>query len=108
MVCNIEGSFDWRNRSTLRINFDSPVGLDACGFVDEDDQKEFTEQFANLTTEQVTDAINTEIINFFDDNEADIDWRDAYEVEVHNLIKHDFDELDLMSNINTTLTKYLS
>ena len=99
---NIEGSFDWRYNDTLRINFDGPIGLGSCSIPDTKDELEFEDQFGTTDPSILVEYVDLAIMKFFK-NDVSIDWSDAYEVEIHGVLDHNFDENDLIDIINSIL-----
>ena len=94
---------DFRYMRTLRINFDSPVGIGSCGYTEE----RFEEKVNGVTggrTLKEYEAMTWDVNRFLYKLGFDVivDWRDEHEVEVHGVIE----DLTDMESLSNQLTKY--
>jgi len=75
---------DWKNTTTLRLNFNYPVGLASNGFNFDEDIELFDHKFKSIDCETLLKVVNDFITNYFITIEdINIDWRDCYEVELN-------------------------
>jgi hypothetical protein len=97
-------SVDYRYENTLRINFNSPLGLGSYCDNLQDLKTECDYVYDDLS-ETYDDVILSKLIDLFDNvnntlreklgDDVEIDWRDDSEVEIHN-VKNNIDLEDLI------------
>ena len=97
-------SVNYRYENTLRINFNSPLGLGSYCDNLQDLKTECDYVYDDLS-ETYDDVILSKLIDLFDNvnntlreklgDDVEIDWRDDSEVEIHN-VKNDIDLEDLI------------
>ena len=94
---------DFRYVHTLRINFDSPVGIGSCGYTEERFEREVNGVTKGRTLREY-EAMTWDVNHFLHKigSNVIVDWRDEYEVEVHGVVEDLIDVIDLSDQ----LTKY--
>jgi hypothetical protein len=105
---------DFRYEHTLRLGFDNPLGTGSFGFETEEELKEFFNEYCTKDEkietykkcQKLEDQINEifreslEKIKF--EKEIELDWRDAFEIEIHGIDQDKFNE-NIIQEMNSKL-----
>lgn len=110
----------FRYETTLRINFDTPIGIISNGFETEEELLEYYNEFYNdistipfeefkkyLNLEKEINNIFMEIFNNCKNEHIDLDWRDDYTVEIHGVDPVQFNE-SIINKLNLALEELLT
>lgn len=87
---------DFRYEHILRINFNAPVGIESYGIETQKDLLDFYNEFSDetyslelyqqcLKLEEKINEILTETLKSCNNGHFELDWRDAFEIEIHGI-----------------------